>query len=66
MASKSKATGTGIRANDVTSSLNKHAFVKTMRTVDLCDAYRKYLKIEPLITFSQFKELKKKKKLKKN
>ena len=49
--------GSGVGFNDATSDINKIAYAKTMRTVQLNDEYRKYCKenVRPL-TFLDWKQ----------
>ena len=57
---RQKAQGVGLHQNDVTKSLNKEAFKKTLYTVSLNDKYREYKKTlseeDRMMTFLEFKE----------
>jgi hypothetical protein len=57
---RQKAQGVGLHQNDVTKSLNREAFKKTLYTVSLNDKYREYQKKlvegERMMTFLEFKE----------
>ena len=60
---RQKAQGVGLHQNDVTKSLNKEAFKKTLYTVSLNDKYREYKKTlseeDRMMTFLEFKESRK-------
>jgi hypothetical protein len=59
MKKKNSYVGSGINSNDITSKLNQASYAKTLKTVQLNDAYRVYYKTTSTpISFADFKRRK--------